>query len=129
MKEKVLVVDDLEKMLSLFKSFLSQQGYDVTTACNYSDAIANMAITDFDLVLTDIELGDDNTGIDILKEVKRSNPACAVILYTGNPDILTVSDARRMGAYDCLYKPLRLETLSQNINMALLYKTASPQIG
>jgi DNA-binding NtrC family response regulator len=123
MKEKVLVIDDREEIVSIFERFLSRQGFDISTACSYYEAMVKMTTTDFDLVLTDIELGDDKTGIDVLEEVKRTNPTCSVILCTGNPDILTVSKARRMGAYDCMYKPVKLETLSNSINMALRYKT------
>jgi DNA-binding NtrC family response regulator len=119
MKEKVLVIDDREEIISIFERSLSRQGLDISTACSYYDAMANMAVTDFDLVLTDIDLGDGKTGIDVLKEIKRTNPTCSVILCTGNHDIMTVSEARRMGAYDCMYKPVKLETLSHSINMAL----------
>jgi len=128
MKEKVLVIDDREGIVSMFKRFLSRQGYDVSTACSYYDAMAKMAITDFDLVLTDIDLGNGKTGIDILKEVKRTNPTCSIIFCTGNLDILTVSEARRMGAYDCIYKPVTLETLSRSIIMALCHKTVSDKL-
>ncbi|GAX60093.1 response regulator [Candidatus Scalindua japonica] len=123
MKRKVLVIDDREVIVFLFKRFLSQQGFDVSTVCSYYDAMAKMAIADFDLVLTDIELGEGKTGIDILKEVQRTNPTCPVIFCTGNPDSMDVSEARRMGAYDCIYKPVKLETLSHSINMALRGKT------
>ena len=128
MKEKVLVIDDREEIISIFERSLSRQGFDISTACSYYDAMANMAVTDFDLVLTDINLGDGKTGIDVLKEIKRTNPTCSVILCTGNPDIMTVSEARRMGAYDCMYKPVELETLLHSINMALRYKTVSDKL-
>lgn len=128
MKEKVLVIDDREEIISIFERSLSRQGFDISTACSYYDAMANMAVTDFDLVLTDINLGDGKTGIDVLKEIKRTNPTCSVILCTGNPDIMTVSEVRRMGAYDCMYKPVELETLLHSINMALRYKTVSDKL-
>ena len=128
MKEKVFIIDDRESILSLLKIFLLQEGYDVTTAFSYYDAMAKMAITDFDLVLTDIELGHGKTGIDILQEVKRTNPICPVILCTGNTDLITVPEARKMGAYDCIYKPVKLVTLSHSINMALNYKTVSKKL-
>ncbi len=128
MKEKVLVIDDSEEIVSMFKRFLSQQGYDISTTCSYYDAMAKMAIIDFDIVLTDIELGNGKTGIDILKEVKRTNPTCSVIFCTGDPDIMTVSEARRMGAYDCVYKPVKLDALSHSIDMALRYETVSDKL-
>lgn len=125
MKAKILLIDDRELIVSLFKSVLSREGYNISMAYSYRDAIAEMDNTVFDLVLTDIELGGGKTGIDILKEVQRINPTCPVILCTGNPDSMDVSHAKRMGAYDCMYKPIRLKTLSHNVHMALSDKTVS----
>jgi len=128
MKEKVLVIDDRKEIVSIFERFLSRQGYDISTACSYYDAMTKMVTTDFALVLTDIDLGDGKTGIDVLREVIRTNPTCSVILCTGSTDIMTVSEARRMGAYDCMYKPVKLDTLSHSINMALCDKTVSDKL-
>ena len=58
MKEKILIIDDMELILISLEKLLSQEGYDVSTACSYSDAMEKISGTDFNLVLTDIELGD-----------------------------------------------------------------------
>jgi len=84
-----------------------------------------MAKTDFDLVLTDIEFGEDKTGIDILKEVKKTNPICPVILNTGNTDYMAASEAKLMGAYDYMIKPVNFESLLNTVSMALRYKKVS----
>jgi two-component system phosphate regulon response regulator OmpR len=121
MNAKVLVIDDMEGIASLFKRFLSLQGYDVSTACSYYEAMEKIAALDFDLVLTDIDIGDGKTGIDVLKEVKLKNSTCPVILCTGNPDAMTESESKRIGAYDCMYKPVDLESLLHCIHKALSF--------
>ena len=123
MNEKILVVDDIDNIAFIIKTILSREGYDVSTAYGYYDAREKMAKTDFDLVLTDIELGEDKTGIDILKEVKKTNPTCPVILNTGNPGIITESEAKRMGAYDYMSKPVEQKKLLHRVRMALRHKT------
>lgn len=123
MKEKILVIDDIEVIALAIKTLLSREGYDVYTACDYYDAMERFVKTDFDLVLTDIELGKGKTGIDVLTEVKKNNPGCRVIIHTGNTDYMAASDAKLMGAYDYLHKPANFEGLLHTINMALLHKT------
>ena len=123
MNEKILVIDDIDSIVFIIKTILSREGYDVSTACGYYDAMEKMAKTDFDLVLTDIEFGEDKTGIDILKEVKKTNPICPVILITGSIDYMSASEAKLMGAYDYILKPVSFERLLNTISMALRYKT------
>ena len=123
MKGKILVIDDMENIAFLVKTILSREGYDVTTAYGYYDAREKMARTDFDLVLTDINLGEDKTGIDILKEVKKTNPACPVIINTGNVDYMIASDAKLFGAYDYMSKPVEQEKLLHTVRMALSHRT------
>ncbi len=123
MNEKILVVDDIDYITFMYKKMLSREGYDVSTACGYYDAMEEMAKTDFDLVFTDVELGDNRTGVDILKVVKETNPTCPVILSTGNTDYMAASEAKLMGAYDYMIKPVNFESLLNTISMALRYKT------
>ncbi len=123
MNKKILVVDDLDNIVFVIKTILLREGYDVSTACSYYDAMKKMVETNFDLVLTDIELGEDKSGIDILKVVKETNPTCPVILNTGNTDYMAASEAKLMGAYDYMIKPVNFESLLYTVSMALRYKT------
>ena len=122
MAEKILIVDDMKFLLTALEILLSREGYDVSTACSYNDAMEKMSGTDFNLVLTDIGLGD-KTGIDVLKEVRKKNHFCPVILHTGAPDIKTETEGKRLGAYDYLSKPVDRETLLRSVRMALRDKT------
>ncbi|MDR4504249.1 MAG: response regulator [Candidatus Scalindua sp.] len=119
--DKILIVDDMEVILTSLKILLSREGYDVSTACSYDDAMGKMSGTDFDLVLSDINMGE-KTGIDVLKEVRKRDPICPVILHTGAPDIKGESEAKRLGAYDYLSKPIERETLLKSVRMALSHK-------
>ena len=98
-KHKILVVDDEEALRYTIETFLLREGYDVDTAGSYKESLGKLSEARFDLILTDIMLGD-GTGIDILQEVNRRNLLCPVILITGHPNIETASDAVRDGSHD-----------------------------
>ncbi|MGR3317669.1 MAG: sigma-54 dependent transcriptional regulator [Candidatus Anammoxibacter sp.] len=123
MKPKILLIDDEEILLTTFKIFLLDEGYEVSTANDYNEALTSIAQTEFDLILTDILLDCDNTGIDILREVKTRNLTSPVVLITGNPDIETASEAVRQGAYDYICKPVGKDTLIHIAGMALQHKS------
>ncbi len=118
MESKILVVDDEESIRYTFESFLSDDGYDVSTAKDYDEAMAAIQKTSFSLIFTDIILGG-KTGIDLLQEVRKRNMRCPVIIITGFPNVETASDAVRLGAFDYIFKPVRQNTLIHTARMAL----------
>ncbi len=91
------------------------------TAKDYNEAIARIQETDFDVIFADIILGD-KSGIDVLREVRKRNLYCPVIMITGDPNIQTASDAVRLGAFDYIPKPVREEALLRANRMALHHK-------
>ncbi len=120
-KQKILIIDDEQIITFMLKKFLSGEGYDVDTVNDINEAKAGIGHKDYDLIITDIVLGAD-TGVDILREVKKMKLTCPVIFITGNPNIDTASDAVRLGAYDYLPKPVENETLLRTVEKALQHK-------
>lgn len=121
MNERILVVDDEEGIRYVFKWFLTQEGYDVDTTGDYNEAITLITQKDFALIFTDFFL-KDMTGIDVLKKVKEKNSDCPVIMITGRPSLETATDARRLGAFDYLPKPLLRETILNVTRSALQHR-------
>ena len=119
---RILVVDDEESIRFTFDSFLSDEGYEVTTAADYDEAMGRLLEKDFDLIFMDIVLGG-KTGIDLLQEVRKRELHCPVVMITGYPNVETASGALRSGAFDYIYKPVNQETLLHTAVMALQYKT------
>lgn len=120
-KSKVLVIDDEDALRYTIKKFLLREGYEVDTAATYKESIDRLSESSFDLILTDIMLGIE-TGIDILREVKKRNLSCPVILITGYPNIETAVDAVREGAYNYLLKPVKRDAMLHEVEMALKHK-------
>jgi PAS domain S-box-containing protein len=121
MEEKILVVDDEESIHFTFNIFLSEEGYEVTNAENYDEAIACMEKTDFDVIFADIVMGG-KSGIDLLKVVRQKKPNIPVIMITGVPSIETATESLRHGALDYIIKPVRQDALLRSVHVALKHK-------
>jgi len=118
MAKQILVVDDEESILYTFNIFLSEEGYQVSCAKNYDEAVAFLNKADFDLIFADIFM-DGKTGLDLLKVVHQKNPNIPVIMITGVPSIETATESLRHGAFDYIIKPVRQDALKRSVSVAL----------
>ncbi|MGH7263993.1 MAG: sigma-54-dependent transcriptional regulator [Candidatus Rokuibacteriota bacterium] len=109
-RSKVLIVEDEERMRSLFEDVLTMLGYDVATASTGAEALALVQTQLFDTVLCDIRLPEMD-GLELLREIKRHDSSVEVVMVTGFPAVNTAVEALKLGAYDYLAKPVRLEEL------------------
>ncbi len=117
-RKKVLVIDDEESIRYTFECFLTDEGYEVTTAKNYGEAISKIDTSDFDLIFADIILGG-KSGIDVLREVKRRELVCPVIMITGDPSAESAHAAFQLGAFGHISKPVNQEKLLHLTKTAL----------
>ncbi len=125
MKPRILVIDDEESIRFTLDIFLSDEGYEVTTASNHDEAISCINTSAFDLVFADILLPDGKTGIDVLKEIKQRGLPCLCVIITGIPEVKTASETVRLGAFDYIAKPVVQETLLHTARIALQRKFTS----
>jgi len=121
MKKKILVIDDEESLRYTFETFLTDEGYEVTTAETFAGAITHLGEKDVDLIFADILLGD-KTGIDLLREIRTRGLTCPVVMVTGSPNFETASEALRLGAFDYLAKPVTQMALLHTAALALKQK-------
>ena len=121
MTAKILVVDDEESIRYTFESFLSEEGHEVTTAKNFEEAVGRLEGADYDIIFSDIILGD-KTGMDLLKEAKARRIECPFIVITGYPTVETASESVRLGAFDYIAKPITQNALVHISQVALKHK-------
>lgn len=121
MIEKILIVDDEENICFTLGRFLSDEGYEVTTAGDVETALEKIGKTDFDLVFADILL-KGRSGTEILKAVNDRQKNCPVVMITGVPTIETASEAVRLGAFEYLSKPVLQDGLLKVARAALRHK-------
>jgi two-component system response regulator AtoC len=114
----LLVVDDDPVTINLLKEVLSKEGYDVATALSGEEAIARGMDTLFDIVITDVRMGDKD-GMEVLRSFKKSAPETTVIMITAFGSIETAIEAIRQGAFDYISKPFKLDEIKFTIRRAL----------
>jgi two-component system response regulator HydG len=116
----ILIVDDEKSIRFTTKAILSKEGYKVSTANGYYEALDVMDKEVFDLIFSDIMLDvDGKRGFDVLIEAKRQNPTCPVVLFTGYPNLMSKSEAFRLGATEYVSKPLTKDKLLYMVRMIL----------
>ncbi len=126
MGSKILVIDDEESIRYTFESFLLDEGYEVATAENYSEALSKIETSEFDLVFADIILGG-KTGIEVLRAIRERDMQCPVVMVTGEPNLDSASEALRLGAFDYIPKPIRQDTLLRVTKVALKHKALADE--
>jgi DNA-binding response OmpR family regulator len=121
---RILIIDDDEEMSSLLRDFLKDEGYEADFANNGGAALRKMSQNPFDLVLTDFRM-PGLTGLDILPEVKKLQPAASVMVITafGSKELYHRSLERGADAY--VEKPIRFHELRVLIDEMLSSKKES----
>ncbi len=115
--EKILVIDDEEPTLSMFRLFLGAYGYQVFTAANGSEGIELFKKERPSIVLTDIKMpGMD--GLTVLKQIKNIDPKTEVIVITGHGDMELAKQALDSDAVGFINKPIKKEALDHALNEA-----------
>jgi DNA-binding NtrC family response regulator len=117
-KGSLLLVDDDRHVLASMAEWLREQAYQVDTASGCPEAMQVLARKNYDVVLADIRLGDDD-GFDILARCRRNHPNTSVIMITGYGTVEAAVEAIRAGAFDFLTKPLIDQELEMAIERAL----------
>jgi len=117
---RILVVDDESAVAEVFRDYLMLiGGHEVETRSSGALALEAFATFEPEVVLTDLNLDRDMSGLDLMRRLKALNPDVPVILVTGQVSIASAIAALREGAYDYITKPCDLEELGQLLGRAL----------
>ncbi len=120
--QSILVVDDEASMREFLDVLLSKEGYSVSCAKNGKKAVNMIRNHEYDMVLSDIRLGDI-TGLEVLKEAKKKNSDTIVIMISAYSTTEIAVEAMNEGAYDFVPKPFDNAELKQTISKAMALKT------
>ena len=110
LKIKLLVVDDEQSIRRLCMTIGSSLGYACDEAESAEVAVTRAETDPPDLVLTDLKL-PTQSGVDLLKRIKSMLPRTEVAIMTGHGSIESAVDAMKLGAYDYIEKPFRVEKM------------------
>lgn len=127
MKSRILVVDDEESIREFLEIMLKKENYEVTTAEDGQRAKDILAKKSFDMVISDLQM-PNVTGIELLKHVKESYPDVVFMLITAFGTTESAVDAMKMGAYDYVTKPFKIDEVRLNIANALRSKNLETEV-
>jgi two-component system response regulator PilR (NtrC family) len=115
---RVLIVDDEKSMRDLLTITLEKAGYEVTAADGGEAAIDAVRKENFDAIITDLRMPKVD-GLQVLRAAKDLSPETAVIVVTAVASTETAVEAMKLGAYDYVTKPFKLDEVDLIIRNGL----------
>lgn len=120
---KLLIVENEPATLSLLTTLLKGEKHSVTPAKGGEEALAMLEEQSFDLMLSDIRMSGID-GMELLGRVHDLTPEMPVIMLTAYGTVSTAVDALKLGAFDYLTKPFKVDELLNTVRRALEYNRA-----
>lgn len=122
-RERILIVAKDEELRAALIDSLEGH-YSLSIASNFEEALSEILLTDFDLIVTEAEL-PDLSGMDLLAVVGGLRPNTSVIVIDDDLSAKSAVAVFRLGAVDYLYKPLNMQFVSMQIERQIEQKRLS----
>ncbi|MEA2623986.1 MAG: hypothetical protein QOD06_31 [Candidatus Binatota bacterium] len=114
---KILLIEDEENARITLQEGLSGP-HDVRVAASGEEGVEAAAGDSFELAVVDLRLGGIS-GIEVIRRLRRMDPAFEVIVITGQPSVESAVEAMKEGAFDYISKPVKLDELRLRVTNAL----------
>lgn len=121
--ERILLVDDEASILSVLSTLLKAEGYEVTAKRDGREAQELLREENFDLMISDIRMSPVD-GIELLRMARAEKPAMCVIMLTAYGSVETAIEALKLGAFDYITKPFKVDEILITIQRGLEYTRA-----
>ena len=115
---RILIIDDDPAMVSVISDICQERGHQTVAYSSGAKAIENLASHSPQLVISDLRM-DKVGGLDILRECREVLPQTPVILITAFAKVESAIEAMKLGAYDYITKPFKVDELQLTIQRAL----------
>jgi DNA-binding NtrC family response regulator len=122
---RILVIDDDEKLLTVYEGLLTRHGFAVTTCPDSTQVMPILKSSAFEVVLLDIRM-PGLEGSDLLPLIKKVSPELPVILVSAYCDEANAGYYRALGAFDMISKPFSHEALLDAVGRALKQQEQIP---
>lgn len=117
-KRSILVIEDEKNMREILKMLLEGEGYEVSVAKDGSEGLDFLNKDIFDLLITDIRMPKAD-GFQILKKTQEVSPDTLVIMITAFGTTESAVEAMKLGAYDYIHKPFKIDEIRLVVKNAL----------
>jgi ActR/RegA family two-component response regulator len=122
---RILVVDDDPAIRQTLPEILTQHGFKITAAATVTEALSQIASTTFDVLVSDLNIGEPGDGFTVVSAMRRTQPDCITLILTGYPAFETALQAIRGQVDDYLVKPAPVPHLVNAIEQKL--RSAEPK--
>src|SRR6266404_3283297 len=120
-ERRLLFVDDEPAIRLTLPVILTQEGFEVTTAATVSEGLELIQSQQFDILLTDLNIGHAGDGFMLVSAMRRLQPDATTFIITGYPDFETALQAIRKQVDDYFTKPADIRTLVQTMKERLAH--------
>jgi DNA-binding NtrC family response regulator len=119
LSKRLLFVDDEEGIRKTLPAILELRGFEVRVAASVPEAFSEMRNHKFDVLVSDLNIGEDGNGFTVIRAMRNTHPKCVAILLTGYPtfesSVLAIED--EVDGY--LVKPADINSLVSTIERKL----------
>ena len=107
---KILIVEDDAAMAEMLSDFLTERGFSATVAVDGAEALSVARQERFDIILSDVVMPNMD-GIELLRRLRDAKSDATVIMMSAYGTIDNAVEAMKLGAYDYISKPFRLDEI------------------
>jgi DNA-binding NtrC family response regulator len=127
---RILIVDDNNELRAILKEYLNNDADIVDGAQDGREALNKHEKTPYDLIITDLNM-PGLTGMELIRTIRGSNGMTEFIIITGYASLDTAVEAIKIGAFDYIVKPFRMEELKvvvKNAKDKIMLKKANMEL-
>lgn len=107
---RILIVDDNKELREILEEYLYNEGDVIEGASNGKEALVKHGTNPFDLIITDLNMPELD-GMELMRRIRRDSEVTEFIVITAYASLDTAVEAVRIGAFDYIVKPFRMEEL------------------
>jgi response regulator RpfG family c-di-GMP phosphodiesterase len=115
---RVLVVDDEKVIREILSEFLTMEGYVVRSVEDGADALTELRLRPYDMVISDLKMPKVG-GLQLLEKISEEHLDVLTVIMTGFGTVETAIEAMKKGAYDYILKPFKVEEVVHVVQRGL----------
>jgi ActR/RegA family two-component response regulator len=119
MQRRLLLVDDESVILLTLSAILRKYSFEVSTAASVAEALQKITSEKFDVLLSDLNIGNAGDGLTVVSAMRRTQPEAVTMILTGYPAFETALEAIRQQVDDYIVKPANIPALVNTIESKL----------
>ncbi len=116
---RLLFVDDEQMLRDMWSAVLSAEGFEVTTAATVSEALSRITAQKFDVLISDLNIGEPGDGFTVVSAMRRVQPQVVTLILTGYPAFQAALRAIHEQVDDFLVKPAEPKAVAELIRSNL----------